>query len=98
MAAKRTAGDGGLSEKVGYYADSDGQRLEYRYWQASREVPAELLPRGLSRKRVTGSGKSRTEALAARGELGSVREGRIQAREDPPLREGDRSDTVRRME
>ena len=68
MAAKRTAGDGGLSEKVGYYTDSDGQRIKYRYWQASREVPAELLPRGLSRKRVTGSGKSRTEALKRLGE------------------------------
>lgn len=68
MAAKRTAGDGGLSEKVGYYTDSDGQRLEYAYWQASREVPAEMLPRGLSRKRVTGSGKSRTEALKRLGE------------------------------
>ena len=68
MAAKRTAGDGGLSEKVGYYADSDGQRLEYAYWQASPEVPAELLPSGLSRKRVTGSGESRTEALKRLGE------------------------------
>ena len=68
MPAKRTAGDGGLSEKVGYYADSDGQQLEYAYWQASREVPAEMLPRGPGRKRVTGSGKSRTEALTRLGE------------------------------
>ena len=37
MAAKRTAGDGGLSEKVGYYTDSDGQRIKYPYWQASRD-------------------------------------------------------------
>ena len=63
MVAKRTSGDGGLSKKLGYYTDSDGQQLEYTYWQASREVPAELLPRGLNRKRVTGSGKSKTEAL-----------------------------------
>ena len=64
MVAKRTSCDGGLSKKVGYYTDSDGRRLEYGYWQASREVPAEMLPRGLNRKRVTGSGKSKTEALA----------------------------------
>lgn len=56
------------SKKVGYCTDSDGQRLEYAYWQASREVPAEMLPRGLSRKRVTGSGKSSTEALTRLGE------------------------------
>jgi integrase len=64
VVVKRTSGDGGLSKKLGYYTDSDGQRLEYSYWQASREVPAEMLPRGLDRKRVTGSGKSKTEALA----------------------------------
>lgn len=29
MEAKRTAGDGGLSKKLGYYTDSDSQRLEY---------------------------------------------------------------------
>ena len=63
MVAKRTSGDGGLSKKVGYYTDSDGRRLEYGYWQASREVPADMLPRGLNRKRVTGSWKSKTEAL-----------------------------------
>lgn len=64
MAQKRTSGDGGLSKKTGYYVESDGQRVEYSYWQASREVPVELLPKGLNRKRVTGSGKSKTEALA----------------------------------
>jgi integrase len=64
MAPKRTSGDGGLSKKTGYYIESDGQRVEYTYWQASREVPVELLPKGLNRKRVTGSGKSKSEALA----------------------------------
>ena len=63
MVAKRTSGDGGLAKKTGHYTDTDGQRLEYTYWQASREVPAEMLPRGLNRKRVTGNGKSKTEAL-----------------------------------
>jgi hypothetical protein len=64
VVVKRTSGDGGLPKKLRYYIDSDGQRLEYSYWQASRDVPAEMLPRGLDRKRVTGSGRSKTEALA----------------------------------
>ena len=64
MVAKRTSGGGGLSKKWGYYLDSDGRRVDYGYWQASREVPAEMLPRGLSRKRVTGSAESKTKALA----------------------------------
>jgi hypothetical protein len=44
---------GGCQEAVTQLA---GQRLEYTHWQASREVPAEMLPRGLNRKRVTGNG------------------------------------------
>lgn len=64
MAGRRTSGDGGLSKKTGYYTDSEGRRTPYTYWQASREVPVELLPRGLNRKRVTGNGRSRPEALA----------------------------------
>ncbi len=49
MATRRTSGDGGLTKKTGRYTDSDGQRLTYTYWQASKEVPVELLPRGLKR-------------------------------------------------
>ena len=64
MASRRSSGDGGLSKKTGYYTDSQGKRTPYTYWQASREVPVELLPRGLNRKRVTGNGRSRPEALA----------------------------------
>ena len=35
MAAKRAAGAGGLSKKVGYNTGSDVQRLEYANWQAT---------------------------------------------------------------
>lgn len=65
MAPKRTSGDGGLSKKTGVYTESDGTRVAYTYWQASREVPADQLPRGLNRKRVTGSGATKLKALAA---------------------------------
>jgi len=42
--------------------DRDGRSVEYTFWQASREVPAELLPEGVRRKRVTGNGA--TQAIA----------------------------------
>jgi integrase len=64
VAKRRTSGDGGLTKKTGYYTDADGQRIAYTYWQASREVPADDVPKGMTRKRVTGNGSSRAEALA----------------------------------
>lgn len=63
MASRRTSGAGGLSKKTGYFTDSQGKRTLYTDWQAGREVPVELLPRGLNRKQVTGNGQSRPEAL-----------------------------------
>ena len=38
MAARRTSGDGGLAKKTGHYTDSDGKKVPYTYWQASKEV------------------------------------------------------------
>lgn len=61
----RAKGEGGLSKKTGFYTEADGRKVPYNYWQASREVPAEMLPQGMVRKRVTGSGETKQKALAA---------------------------------
>lgn len=61
---RRAPGDGGMTKKTGYYRHADGTSTPYTYWQASREVPADQLPKGLDRKRVTGSGRSEKEARA----------------------------------
>ncbi len=63
MAARRTSGDGGLAKKTGHYTEADGQKVPYTFWQASKEVPVELLPQGMKRKRVTGSGETKQKAL-----------------------------------
>jgi len=42
----------------------DGVKLpDGHFWQAAKDVPQELLPEGVSRKRITGSGDSRRKAL-----------------------------------
>lgn len=64
MGARRPLGAGGLTKKTGTYVNADGDQVPYTYWQASREVPVEKLPKGLSRKRVTGSGPTKKDALA----------------------------------
>lgn len=53
-----------MTKKTRWYVDDDGNRTPFTYWQASWEVPAELLPAGMTRKRVTGTGRSKPEALA----------------------------------
>jgi integrase len=46
--------------------DRRGQRIsKYDYWQATFEVPAEDLPEGVTRRRITGNGTSQTAALRA---------------------------------
>jgi len=60
---RRPIGAGGLSKKTGTYTTPAGEEVPYTYWQASREVPPDKLPKGLARKRVTGSGATKTEAL-----------------------------------
>jgi hypothetical protein len=54
---------GGLTHLSAQRIDRDtGERVEYSYWQASREVPREFLPAGVERKRITGNGP--TQAIA----------------------------------
>ena len=53
-----------MTKKTRWYVDGEGNRTAFTYWQASWEVPADLLPAGLTRKRVTGTGRSKPEALA----------------------------------
>jgi hypothetical protein len=46
--------------------DGRGNKIvKYDYWQATYEVPTELLPEGIDRKRITGNGASQTAALRA---------------------------------
>ena len=52
----------GLSKKTQRFTNADDTVETISFWQASREVPAEHLPAGMDRKRVTGSGPTKTEA------------------------------------
>ena len=54
----------GLSKKSQVIQHADGSSERVAYWQASREVPAEQLPAGMTRKRVTGNGPTKKEALS----------------------------------
>jgi len=61
---RRVAGDGGLTRKTRRWTNKDtGEITEHSYWEASAEVAVEDLPAGMNRKRVTGSGTSKTQAL-----------------------------------
>ena len=64
MGSRATRGSGGITAKTGRYKNADGESVEYTYWQASREVPAEHLPHGMTRKRITGNGRTKAEAFA----------------------------------
>lgn len=60
---RRKRHEGGLYRKQGVVTDTrTGQKTAYDYWQASRDVPAQFLPDGVARKRITGSGKTAKEA------------------------------------
>lgn len=61
MGKRSDQGRGGLVRKTGTYL-AGGEVRTYRYWQASREIPRELLAPGDGRRRVTGSGSSKAEA------------------------------------
>lgn len=52
----------GLSKKTQRFTHADDSVETITFWQASREVPAEHLPAGMNRKRVTGSGPTKKEA------------------------------------
>ena len=61
--ARRRRHEGGLYQKQGYLLDRrTGAKTPYTYWQAARDVPADFLPDGVARKRITGSGRSQAEA------------------------------------
>jgi integrase len=62
---RRIKGEGGLYLKTKQVKNPQtGAMEEVSYWQASREVPPEKLPENAPRMRITGSGKTRQEALA----------------------------------
>lgn len=61
MGKRSDQGRGGLVRKTGRY-QVGGMTRTYRYWQASREIPRELLAVGDARRRVTGSGPTKAEA------------------------------------
>ncbi len=61
---RRVAGDGGLTRKTRRWPNlGAGEVTEHSYWEASAEIAAEDLPAGMTRKRVTGSGATKTQAL-----------------------------------
>lgn len=54
---------GGMYEKKAYWIDKQtGEEHQYTYWQASRDVAQKDLLPNVDRKRITGSGRSRSEA------------------------------------
>jgi hypothetical protein len=72
---KRAAyGKGGLYKRAVYEKDEAGKPLldrrgnavvKYDYWQATFEIPAEDLPDGVKRRRLTGNSASKSGAMAA---------------------------------
>ena len=72
---KRPAyGKGGMYRRFVYEKDEHGKTLtdrrgnpvaKYDYWQATFEIPAEDLPDGVSRRRLTGNAASKSGALSA---------------------------------
>jgi integrase len=54
----------GLCKKTQVIHHADGFSEPVAYWQASKEVPADQLPAGMTRKRVTGNGPTKKEALS----------------------------------
>jgi integrase len=52
-----------MGEKIAYRTDPrTGKKVPYAYWQAAREVPVHLRDANRNRPRVTGSGRTPTEA------------------------------------
>jgi integrase len=61
--SRRERNAGGLFQKTGYWTDkTTGDKTPYTYWQATKDIPKEDLPAGVDRKRITGSGKTKSEA------------------------------------
>lgn len=54
---------GGLYEKKSYWIDKQTKvRHDYKYWQACQDLDAKDLLPGVERKRITGSGRTKSEA------------------------------------
>ncbi len=67
-------GKGGMYKRFVYEKDEAGNALldrrgnpviKYEYWQATFEIPAEDLPPGVKRRRLTGNAPSQTGAMRA---------------------------------
>ena len=76
MADKKrsTWGRGSIYRRFVYEKNEDGSPMldrrgnpivKYEYWQATYEVPIELLPDGVQRRRLTGNGRTQPAAYAA---------------------------------
>ena len=64
---EKTKGEGSVYEKVGTYKEtSSGKEISYKYFQAVKDVPKEFLPLGVARKRITGNGATKKEAIKRR--------------------------------
>jgi integrase len=62
---RRNRNSGGLFEKNAYWVDkTTGEKNPYKYWQATKELSGDDLPEGATRRRITGSGATKSEALA----------------------------------
>lgn len=63
----KTKGEGSVYEKIGTYQEADsGKKITYKYFQAVKDVPKEFLPQGVARKRITGNGATKSEAIKRR--------------------------------
>lgn len=71
---RSTWGKGSIYRRYVYEKNEDGSQMldrrgnpivKYEYWQATYEVPIELLPDGVKRRRLTGNGRTQPAAYAA---------------------------------
>lgn len=72
--SRSTWGKGSIYRRYVYEKNDDGSTMfdrrgepivKYEYWQATYEVPIELLPDGVKRRRLTGNGRTQPAAYAA---------------------------------
>jgi integrase len=62
--ARRERNSGGLFKKNGVWVDkTTGAKTSYTFWQATKDVGKKNLPEGVARKRISGNGKTKSEAL-----------------------------------
>lgn len=64
---RRLRNTGGVYKKsFTTWSERDEKEILVEYWQASEDVPAEMLPQGLPRKRITGTSKRSPEEAQQR--------------------------------